>query len=756
MIEKIIISTLIEAGLETSKLVMPSINKEHFVSRERELIELIDSKVKANQAFDAKILAEEMKGEDSEGYLNSLKAKAGKKSLLESYIRKLADRRAKERIARLCASQDTDAFTSINQITEQRILAQVEKTNFVELKYAAVDVCEVAEKNKGVDFAFSFGPLNVLAAGINRGEVMLIAGYTSQGKCLEKGTKIVMYSGRLKNIEDIKVDDLVMGVDSKPRTVLSSYFGYDDMWTIKQSYGKDYTVNSRHILTLKKSDYAKRAKRYFRKNGNYQRPNGLYPSYKDIINIPIKEYMHKSNIFKKHFQGYRVGVDFSYKIIDIDPYWLGLWLGDGNSRDQRITTVDNEIIDYIKQYANKLKMLVGPSRRYGTRTQTYLIKRQNAKQKNKLLEWLRNYNLIGNKHIPDDYLYNTKKIRLQLLAGLIDTDGYTNYNGYIITQKNKKLSYQIYYLVSSLGMRCSIKETTKTIKSIDFKGKYYKIEIWGDTWKIPIKIKRKGVKRSKKRNPSTTGIKVEYKGKGEYYGFALDGDGLFLLEDFTVLHNTALALKLADSFACNKYKVLYCSSEMPVKDIVIRLFCRRCRINSEKFRTGTLNENDIEAIASETLDMNIPLYLASVSTANEVRMIAERVKPDIIFVDHLHQLMGEGKEYEIVTAAMLSLKDLARKKNVAMILAAQLHRSEFVSKKGLPPKPRKSDLRASGKIEENSQIISFLYWPYGFTLDSEKYDKNKSQLIVAKNTSGPLGYSKVFFRPENYEFLRWR
>lgn len=400
MIEKIIISTLIEAGLETSKLIMPSIEKEHFVGRERELIELIYKKVRVNQAFDTKILAEELKGEDSEGYLNSLKAKAGKKSLLEVYIRKLADKRAKEKIARLCTSQDTDAFASINQITEQRMLAQVEKTNFVQLKYAAVDVCEVAEKNEGVDFSFSFAPLKVLAAGINRGEVMLIAGYTSQGK-------------------------------------------------------------------------------------------------------------------------------------------------------------------------------------------------------------------------------------------------------------------------------------------------------------------------------------------------------------------TALALKLADDFACDKYKVLYCSSEMPVKDIVIRLFCRRCRINSEKFRTGKLSDNDIEAIASETLDMQIPLYLATVSTANEVRAITEKVKPDIVFVDHLHQLMGEGKEYEIVTAAMLSLKNLATEKNVAMILAAQLHRAESYSNKGLPPRPRKSDLRASGKVEENSQIIAFLYWPYGFTLDSEKHDKNKSQLIVAKNTSGPLGYSKVFFRPEEYDFLRW-
>ena len=402
MIEKIIVSTLIEGGLGTCNLIMPSITKEHFAGRERVLIELLSKKVRDGLPFDNKLLAEEMKGEDSEGYLNSLKAHIGKKSLLEVYIRKLADKRARERIVTICSSaEDADDFAVVAQITEERMLAQVEKKDFTELKYAAADTCEVVEKNEGVDFPFSYGPLQVLAAGINQTEVMVVGGYTSQGK-------------------------------------------------------------------------------------------------------------------------------------------------------------------------------------------------------------------------------------------------------------------------------------------------------------------------------------------------------------------SALCVKLADAFACGGHKVLYCTSEMSIKDIVIRLFCRRCRINSDKFRYGTLSDIDLETIASETLDMNIPLFLATVSTVHEIRAIAEKVKPDIIFVDHLHQLMGEGEnEYQVVSSSMVSLKNIAEEKKVAMIVAAQLHRPEFVSKQGLPPRPRKSSFRGCGRIEENCQIIAFVYWPWGFTLDDEKNDKNEAQLIVAKNTAGSLGYSKVFFRPEEYEFLRW-
>lgn len=430
---------------------------------------------------------------------------------------------------------------------------------------------------------------------------LILYGGAGAGKCLGKGTKVVMYSGELKKVEEIKVGDYLMGVDSAPRKVLSCHSGIDDLYIIKQNKGINYVVNSNHILSLRKCDIA--------------RKSGRYPDYENIVNIPLNEYIKKSKRWKRNFLGYKVGVEFSHKDVKIDPYFLGLWLGDGSKHTIEITTEDSVIKKYIYEYTKKLNLDITSRKNKKSRAESYFVVKKRilpkidrvasslklykdkewlyqkyvvekrstneigklvgkcpntismwlekyniARRKsnsevykerrvNKLVSWFREYNLFYNKHIPNDYLYNSKKIRLELLAGILDTDGYMSKNGYSIIQKNKKLAYQIYYLASSLGFRCNIRESFKPIKKINFKGIYYRISIDGDTQNIPVKIERKKVKRQNPRiNPHTTGnLKIEYKGKGEYYGFTLDKDGLFLLEDFTVTHNS--------HFACQK--ILY-------------------------------------------------------------------------------------------------------------------------------------------------------------------------------------------------------
>ena len=82
-----------------------------------------------------------------------------------------------------------------------------------------------------------------------------------------------------------------------------------------------------------------------------------------------------------------------------------------------------------------------------------------------LLDLLRRYELINNKHIPDEYLHNSRKNRLELLAGLIDTDGYKDKMCYEITQKTKILADQIVYLARSLGFKATVSEKISAIKN---------------------------------------------------------------------------------------------------------------------------------------------------------------------------------------------------------------------------------------------------------------------------------------------------
>jgi replicative DNA helicase len=166
----------------------------------------------------------------------------------------------------------------------------------------------------------------------------------------------------------------------------------------------------------------------------------------DAITIP------RSHIDETHVRHYRYKqkfIDYPEQAVPIDPYFLGLWLGDGTARNISITSVSSEIIKYWCDYAELegLKIRVdnkkdrtGPVKSEEKHfTATYHINsHKDSNTKNTILGHFQNLGLIQNKNIPEMFFCNSKEIRLQLLAGLIDTDGYAqNSQSYEIQQKMK-------------------------------------------------------------------------------------------------------------------------------------------------------------------------------------------------------------------------------------------------------------------------------------------------------------------------------
>jgi len=377
----------------------------------------------------------------------------------------------------------------------------------------------------------------------NKSRVRISFGGSGSGKCFGRGTKVILFSGKLKNVEDIVSGDILMGPDSTPRKVLETHSGFGKLYKVKQNKGIDYIVNENHILTLKKSESCKKDRGEKTLSGSFRRPNGRYSSYEDIINIEIKEYLSKSKRWKTNFRGYRSKIKFKNKKIHLDPYFLGIWLGDGSAKGPQITTEDKEIEDFIYSFAKKNNASVSIDYKNNRNTKTFKLVYGDRFYfgPNKILNLLRKYNLIKNKHIPESYLYNSRKNRLALLAGLIDTDGSLQKNCYDFIQKNKTLTEQIKFLCNSLGFRCEIQKTKKScmVNGKKFTGTYYRMNISGNVQEIPVKIERKKIKKfSKNKNPMITGISVENYGEGKYFGFEVDGDNLFLLEDCTVVHNS--------------------------------------------------------------------------------------------------------------------------------------------------------------------------------------------------------------------------
>ena len=242
--------------------------------------------------------------------------------------------------------------------------------------------------------------------------------------------------------------------------------------------------------------------------------------YKEIAEIAAcVTYLKLSKTVKSQLKGYRVGIDFPNKDIKFDPYIIGVWLGDGSKRDPVITNRDSTILSYIRRKLPEYDLMLCFRSKY-----EYGIRSTNLKKENKLLSSLKYYHLINNKHIPDDYKMNSREIRLQLLTGLIDSDGYLDKtSSYEIIQKNKRLADVITYLCRSLGFGAYQKECKKycMYKGEKRGGTYYRINFSGiGVEEIPVQVPRKKANPRKQiKNVLLTVVEVKPVGKDNYYGF---------------------------------------------------------------------------------------------------------------------------------------------------------------------------------------------------------------------------------------------
>lgn len=352
---------------------------------------------------------------------------------------------------------------------------------------------------------------------------------TGAGKCLGRGTPVLMYDGSIKAVEDVRVGDLLMGPDSQPRKVLSLARGREELYEVIPTKGDSYVVNASHILSLKRTA---------------EKADPKYPCQKragEVVNISVTDYLASSKWFRHVHKGWRTGVEFGSAEIDgrLPPYLLGVWLGDGTSRDTSITTADPEIESTIRAYGaeHDVPVVLGG---VSGQAKTWRLTRSNRWKGNPFLVALQRYGLLQNKHVPALYLRNNRKVRLEVLAGIIDSDGYLGNGYYDLIFKSDKLAGDVLYLARSLGFAAYSKRCFKRATNSAHAGDFYnRISISGSISEIPTRLARHApAVRAQKKNVLVTGIQLKSLGVGDYFGFEIDGDRLFLLGDFTVTHNT--------------------------------------------------------------------------------------------------------------------------------------------------------------------------------------------------------------------------
>lgn len=267
-------------------------------------------------------------------------------------------------------------------------------------------------------------------------------------------------------------------------------------------------------------------------------------------------------------------------------------------------------------------------------------------------------------------------------------------------------------------------------------------------------------------------IESLYKSKGNITGIScgfkdldrltsgLQPSDLILVAARPSMGKTAFTLNIASHVGIReKQTVAFFSLEMSKEQLVQRMICSEAPIDSQRLRIGEVEENDWPKIiqAADKLS-GAPIFIDDTAgiTVLEMRAKARRLKKEhdlkLIIIDYLQLMQGSGKNsgdnrQQEISEISRSLKALARELNVPIIALSQLSRSVEARQ---VKKPMLSDLRESGSLEQDADIVAFLYREDYYNPDTE--NKNITDVIVAKHRNGPVDTVQLFFHKQFTKF----
>lgn len=406
--------------------------------------------------------------------------------------------------------------------------------------------------------------LDIASSGGGRSqELWLLLGPSSGGKCFCIDTPVLMYDGSIKMVQDVNVGDQLMGPDSTPRTVLSLARGTERLYKIVPAKGAPYTVTGDHYLCLTplgKNIVLFQGRKY--KKG-------------DILDITVHDYMAMSQTFKNRTRMIRTGVVFpARQDPELDPYFVGLYLGDGSNHNPWISNGDHEveawITAYVKTIGYKTKI-----RGHGKQNCVDIMLSMDTNKEPPFNVISRNIYVDGRKEkrILPAYKLGSRKTRLSVLAGLLDTDGYMHHSHLEIATKYDGLAEDILFVARSLGFAAYDNYGEKACTNNGAKGMYHRITISGDLTEVPFKVPRRVPnKPSRDCNALAVKFQVTSADVADYYGFTTDGDHRFLLGDFTVTHNSMFSVQYSAAQALMGNNTLWVTYEQSMEgDLAERL-----------------------------------------------------------------------------------------------------------------------------------------------------------------------------------------
>lgn len=630
-------------------------------------------------------------------------------------LRRLVE--AGTKIVQLGYSGDGEADALVNQAQAEiySVSSNNTKEDYVPLSEAMNSTVEEIEINGSRDGGIhgvptGFIEFDELTAGLQPGQMIVIAARPAMGKALALDTPIPTPLG-WTTMGDLSVGDVVLGADGKPTTVTAA----TDVMVGRPCYrlvfddGSEVIADAEHQW-LTDTLASRRAAQLVLSGQSAVASVTAQVRTTEEIRQTLR--CRTADQRLNHSIRNTAPVDLPDAELPVAPYTLGLWLGDGASDAARITTADPEVLSYLELDGYVVK----PVDRY---TYGLSLPGEAREQKGSLQGLLRSMGVLGNKHIPVEYLRGSVAQRRALLAGLLDADGTVTNAGcvqFVVT--NRRLALDVQELVHSLGYRTGLTSKAVAGRSAESSTAYKLTFSASDD---VFRLSRKAVKhreldaRPTSKRSSRFVVAVEPVESVPVRCIQVDNEEhLFLASRaFIPTHNSTFALDIARSAAIkHNMTTVFFSLEMGRNEIAMKILSAEAGINLSDLRKGKLDDDQWAKIATAMGRMDdAPLFIddSPNMTLMEIRAKARRLKQKnnlkLIVLDYL-QLMSSGKKVESrqqeVSEFSRALKLMAKELEVPLIALSQLNRG---SEQRTDKKPQVSDLRESGCLTADTRVL---------------------------------------------------
>jgi len=578
-----------------------------------------------------------------------------------------------------------------------------------------------------------FPELDRLTSGFQNSNLIIVAARPAVGKALAIDTPLPTPTG-WTTMGDVAVGDRLIDADGRPTTVVAAtdVMHGRPCYEIELSDGAVIVADAQHqwlTETRASRNSAWAAARGYNRN----RTQRVFPSVKTTEEILATLRCNGTERRLNHAVVNTRPLDLPEQELPVPPYALGVWLGDGNAADASITTTDPEIVVHLEADGPWVVQGIPPG-----------------------------LGVLNNKHIPTTYLRASEAQRRLLLAGLLDTDGTVSGSGAVqLRVTSRRLAEDARELIVSLGYRCSLAVKRLERRTAASPTGY---TLTFSTTDEVFRLERKRLMHKERRGPGRTGKRlitaVRPISSVPVRCVEVDGPGHLYLAGRSMVptHNSALGLDLARhaSVRAGVPTVVF-SLEMSKTELVQRLMCAECSVDMQRLRTGRMEDSDWTRLTRSLGKLaEAPLFIddsASI-TMMEIRAKCRRLKQrhglGLVVIDYLQLMQStrrvENRQQE-VSEISRSLKLLAKELAIPVVAIAQLSRQpETRSDK----KPMLSDLRESGSLEQDADVVLFIYRDEIY--DPESPRKGEADLIIAKHRNGPTDSVTVTFQGQYSRF----